>query len=503
MKNNQPNIVMITCDHLRADLLGCAGHNLIQTPHIDILAKKGVRFTQAYSTTPICTPARATIMTGLDGNSLGLTEYQEGVELPVKETLPQQLSDAGYQTMVIGKMHTYPERRHYGFQNMILWEEGRPFGAPYGEKRGYGDYEHWLAEQGYPGMAFGHGMSINGYATTPWHLPDHLHPTEWIGYEACKQIKRRDWTSPLFMWASFTAPHPPLTPLLKDLYTYDRDEMPKPVIGDWTEDHPAFHELGLSFGETMTEKQIDLAYRAYFALVTQVDRQINRIIGTLREEGMLDNTWFIFTSDHGDNLGDHQLWQKTNFLKGSCNIPLIITPPLVGRGDGSDDLLNSEWLPGTVNDSVVALQDILPTCCEIGGAEVPKNIDGKSLLSLVDDNSKSVRDVILGEFGSIGKRSLMVTEGKWKYIWYEEDGTELLFNIEEDPDDLKNLVVKQPQIREEWARKLVEMLERRENDPAVVGGELQATSPGLKLSPMEKEKRRNSYPFFHPMGLHS
>ncbi|MCK2005299.1 sulfatase-like hydrolase/transferase [[Brevibacterium] frigoritolerans] len=501
MKNNQPNIVMISCDHLRADLLGCTGHDLIQTPHIDMLAKKGVRFTQAYSTTPICIPARATIMTGLEGNSLGLTEYREGVELPVQETLPKQLSDAGYQTLVVGKMHTYPERRHYGFNNMILWEEGRPFGAPNGEKRGYGDYEQWLAEQGYPGMAFGHGMSINGYTMTPWHLPDHLHPTEWIGHETCKQIKRRDWTSPLFIWASFTAPHPPLAPLLKDLYMYDRDEMPRPVIGDWAENHSVFHELGLSFGESMTDKQIDLAYRAYFALVTQVDRQINRIIGTLREEGILDNTWFIFTSDHGDNLGDHHLWQKTNFLKGSCNIPLIITPPLIGRGNSINEL-DSEWLPGTVNHSVVGLQDILPTCCELGGAAIPNNIDGKSLMSLVNDSSKSVREVILGEFGATGKRSFMITNGEWKYIWYEEDGTELLFNIQKDSDEMNNLTLKQPQLVDEWRSKLVEIISNRENDPAVFDNKLSAVTPGLELSAMEKEKRKNAYPFFHPMGLH-
>lgn len=501
-KNNQPNIVMITCDHLRADLLGCAGNEIIQTPHIDFLAKKGVRFTQAYSTTPVCVPARATIMTGLNGHSLGLTEYREGVELPVKETLPQQLSDAGYQTIVVGKMHTYPERRHYGFNNMILWEEGRPFGAPYGENRGYGDYEQWLTEQGYPGMAFGHGMSINGYNTTSWHLPDHLHPTEWIGYEACKQIKRRDWTSPLFIWASFTAPHPPLVPLQKDLYMYDRDVMPPPVIGEWVDDHPAFHQLGLSFGETMTDKQIDLTYRAYYALVTQVDRQINRIIGTLRNEGILENTWFVFTSDHGDNLGDHQLWQKTNFLKGSSNIPFIITPPLIGFGDESNKHLHADWVPGTINDSIVGLQDILPTCCEIAGAEIPNRIDGKSLIPLVNNSINNVRDVILGEYGSHGKRSFMVTDGKMKYIWYEEDGKELLFDIQKDPNEITNLVSIQPEIRDTWKSKLVEILSNRKDDPAVFNDQLMASSPGLVLSTLEKEKRKNAYPFFHPMGLH-
>ncbi|MFC7392097.1 sulfatase-like hydrolase/transferase [Scopulibacillus cellulosilyticus] len=499
MALNQPNIIMISCDHLRADFMGCSGHELIQTPHIDRLARKGIRFTQAYSTTPICVPARGMIMTGLEGHDLGLTTYHEG--FPVKETLPQQLHDAGYQTLAVGKMHVYPERCHYGFDNMILWEEGRQIGKPYGMNKGYGDYEQWLAEQGYPGMAFTHGMSINEYSMTPWNLPDYLHPTEWIGYQACKEIKRRDWTRPLYMWASFTAPHPPLVPLMKDLYLYDRDDMPSPVIGDWADKHPAFHQLELSFDEQMTDKQIDLAYRAYFALVTQVDRQINRIIGTLREEGMLENTWFVFTSDHGDNLGDHHLWQKSNFLNGSCHIPLIITPPLRAEGDQLDELLGPNWVPGKVNNSVVGLQDILPTLCDIAGAEIPDHVNGKSLLPLVKDPTDRVRDTILGEYGNTGRRSLMLTNSEWKYIWYEEDGFELLFNILDDPNETRNLASKELNILEKWRNRLIDILSRRENDPAVSGKPLAGSSIGYELSLIEKEKRINTYPYYHPMGL--
>lgn len=502
MKTTQPNIVMISCDQLRGDFLGCAGNELIQTPHIDQLANKGVRFTQSYATTPICIPSRATIMTGLDGNSLGLTEYQPGFELPVKETLPEQLSKAGYQTKVVGKMHVYPERCHYGFDDMTLFEEGRKLGTIYGKDNGYGDYEEWLAEQGHAGMAFGHGMSINGYNMTPWHLPDHLHPTEWIGHETCKQIKRRDWTKPLFMWASFTAPHAPLVPLMKDLSIYSQDKMPEPVKGDWNDNHPIHHEIEKSFGEQLTKKQVDLAYRGYYALVTQVDRQINRIIGTLREEGMLDNTWFIFTSDHGDNLGDHGLWQKSNFLKGSTNIPFIITPPLRKAGMEQDDGLHSEWVPGQMNDSVIGLQDILPTCCELAGAEIPDDIDGKSLLPLIQGKRESVRETILGEFGSQGRRSFMLTDGIWKYIWYEEDGAELLFHIEKDPNEMKNLVSIDVDVKAEWRKKLTEELSVREDDPACEGGQLTIPSSTKKLSAREREERVNTYPYFHPMGYH-
>ncbi|MEW9672466.1 sulfatase-like hydrolase/transferase [Ammoniphilus sp. 3BR4] len=506
MKKNLPNIVFITCDHLRADMLGCAGNPVIQTPHIDELAQRGVRFSQAYSTTPMCIPARSMIMTGMEGHSLDLIEFKPGFQLPVKETLPQQLSQAGYQTKVVGKMHVYPERCHYGFESMLLCEEGRLLGKIYGENRGYDDYEQWVAEQGYPGMAFSHGISMNEYAVSLWNLPNHLHPTEWIGQQTCKEIKRRDWTRPLFIWASFTAPHPPLTPLMNDLFMYERDKMPKPAVGDWVENHSIYNELNLSrFGKRKTDKQIELAHRAYYAMVTQVDRQINRIIGTLLEEGMLENTWFILTSDHGDNLGDHHLWQKANFLKGACNIPFIITPPL--RRENFEQTLGKEWIPGTVSDSVVGLQDILPTCLNIAQATVPEHVDGKCLLPLVKDSASSVRDIILGEYREHGRkdgyRSMMVTDGNWKYIWYEEDGEDLLFHIEEDPNELRNLSLEEPEIREEWRSKLVNLLSRRENDRAVEGKQLKAVYPGCKMSETEKAKRLSSY-FTHktPVGLH-
>lgn len=494
----QPNIILITCDQLRADTLGCADHPIVQTPHIDFLARRGTRFTQAYSTTPVCVPARAIIMTGMDGHSLGNTGGIPGFEIPVRQTLPGLLSDAGYQTQAVGKMHVYPERCHYGFHGMLLWEEGRPLGKSGSVHRGYGDYEDWLSEQGYPGQAFAHGMANNEYSMTPWHLPDHLHPTEWIGTESCRAIKRRDWTRPLFMWASFTAPHPPLTPLLRDLYVYGQAPMPTPVLGDWTDRHPQFHRKKMAqlSGEEMTDLRQQLAYRAYYASVTHVDRQINRIIGTLREEGMLDNTWLIFTSDHGDSLGDHGLWAKSNFLRGACNIPLVITPP--PRGDLDADVA-PDWMPGRTVPAVVGLQDLLPTCAELAGADVQQPVDGKSLLPIVRQSAGSVRASIVGEFGNIGTRSLMVTDGQWKYIWYEQDGMELLFDIASDPNEMHDLAALLPDIRDGYAGKLTALLAARGNDPAVLDGVLSPAEPGKQLSALKLARLANDR---LPRGLH-
>ncbi|MBS4210172.1 sulfatase-like hydrolase/transferase [Bacillus sp. FJAT-50079] len=484
---SKPHIVFITTDQMRDDVMGCAGNEIIQTPAMDYLARRGVQFTKAISCQPVCVPARASIMTGLEGDRLGITEYQEGFELPTNETLPQLLRDGGYQTKAVGKMHVYPERCHYGFESMLICEEGRKIGQANDEFRGYDDYEMWLAEQGYAGQAFAHGMPNNGHSMTAWHLPDHLHPTEWIGTESCKVIKTRDWTRPLFLWASFTAPHPPFTPLMKDLLLYEEDEMRDPFLGDWIDRHPHFHQisLGMSHGEKKTKKEIALAHKAYYALISQVDRQINRIIGTLREEGMLENTWFIFTSDHGDNMGDHHLWGKRNFLRGSCQVPFIIAPPPRGN---LDEVIGENWLPGVQSKSVVGLQDIMPTCLEIAGLDVPSHIDGKSLLPIVHQPDTEVRETILGEMGNRGVRTLMLTDGQWKYIWYEQDGQELLFNIDNDPYETEDLSQTNVSELSKWRAKLIDRLMERKDDRAVNANELQPSAEGVLFSNVVKAR---------------
>ncbi|HBF37568.1 MAG TPA: hypothetical protein DDW50_09635 [Firmicutes bacterium] len=342
-------------------------------------------------------------------------------------------------------------------------------------------------------------MANNSITMRPWHLPDYLHPTEWIGREACKAIKRRDWTRPQFLWVSFTSPHPPFAPLLRDLYLYEGTVMPRPVQGDWENAYqPLAHQRIAAewSSDRQSPQRIDQAYRGYFALMTQVDRWINLIIGTVREAGLLENTWFILTADHGDCMGDHGLWAKRNFMKGACNVPLIITPP--PRGD-LDQLMAPGWMPGRTNDTVVGLQDIMPTILDIAGVTIPQRIDGRSLLPLVKEGKGKVRDEFLGEHGKVGERLFMVTDGSWKYIWEESTGSELLFRIADDPDELHNLVSSQPENLSYWRERLIQLLGERKNDPAVAKGRLVPTQPGRKMTELEKARIIND---FNARGLH-
>ena len=188
----QPNILLIMVDQWPGSLLGVAGHPVIETPTIDHLASLGTYFPNAYSECPICIPARRSVMTGTTARVHGDRLFQPAAIMPDLPTLAQTFRDAGYQAYAVGKLHVYPQRDRIGFDDVILAEEGRPqLGAT-------DDYDMYLAEQGYAGRQFEHGMCNNDYMWRTWHLPEQCHVTNWTTREMVKLIKRRDPTRPAF-----------------------------------------------------------------------------------------------------------------------------------------------------------------------------------------------------------------------------------------------------------------------------------------------------------------
>jgi arylsulfatase len=190
---------------------------------------------------------------------------------------------------------------------------------------------------------------------------------------------------------------------------------------------------------------------------------------------------------------DHGLWFKANFTRGACNIPLIVVPP-------SADSVGNDWIPGRTNDSQVGLQDLLPTCLDIAGLSAPKGLDGRSLLPLVHQPGQSaVREVILGEFGLPGGRTLMVTDGRWKYIWFEEDGKELLFDLTGDPAETVDQAVRDEQRLGQWQGVLAGKLEAREADPAVQEGRLTSFE---RSGPLSAPERARMAQYYNTRGIH-
>jgi arylsulfatase A-like enzyme len=404
---------MVCTDHWPAALLGAAGHPVIQTPCLNEIAGAGVRFTNCYSECPVCIPARRTLMTGTAPSTHGDRVFKATAPMPDLPTMPQCFRDAGYQAYAVGKLHVYPQRDRIGFDDVILAEEGRyQFGA-------IDDYQIWLGDQGFAGEEYTHGMCNNQYATRPWHLPEHTHVTNWATREMSRMIRRRDPGRPGFFYLSYCHPHPPLTPLQTYWDMYSDDEIDMPWAGGWSETDT--HAIAARRGVGYSEHMIRRARRAFYAHCTQIDHQLRVVIGTLREEGMLNDTIFVFTSDHGDMLGNHNMWAKRLFYESSANVPLIVSGPGV-------------TLPaGSVDSRIVGWQDIMPTVLAAAGLDVPDSCDGQAIFD------SAPRPYLFGECSEGLAATRMIRKNAYKLIYYPCGNVAQLFNVDDDPRELHDL----------------------------------------------------------------
>lgn len=415
---DRPNILFISTDHWPASLLGCAGHGTVLTPTLDTLAASGLRFTNAYSECPVCIPARRSLMTGLSPRTHGDRTYRDRLEMPdpaKHPTLAMCFRNAGYQCTAVGKLHVYPQRNRIGFDDVILDEEGRTqFGV-------VDDYELFLADRGYAGQQFMHGLSNNGYETRPWHLPEELHPTNWATAQMCRTIVRRDPARPGFWYLSYRHPHPPLTPLRDYLAMYDGAEVGGVTTGDWS-GNAAKMPWGCAPRE-YSSAAVRAARKAFYALCTHIDHQLRVVLGTLREQGILDNTIIAFTSDHGDMLGHHRLWAKRLMYEDSANVPMIL---LGVRGE-------ARTKPGSTDDRLVAWRDIMPTLLDMAGLPIPAGVEGLSMVG------NKMRSHLYGECSEGAGATRMIHDGRYKLIYYPTGNRVQLFDLENDPRELNDL----------------------------------------------------------------
>lgn len=416
----RPNVLLIVTDHWPAALLGAAGHPAVHTPVLDALCRNGVRYSNCYSETPVCLPARRSLMTGTTPKQHGDRTFQPHRPMePHLPTMAQTFRDAGYQAYAVGKTHTYPQRDRIGFDEIELDDEGRTL---YGVTD---DYEIFLGDQGYVGQQFGHGMSNNAYQATAWHLPERLHATNWATDRMQRAVRRRDPTRPAFWYLGYRHPHPPLVPPQRFLDHYADIEIDEPFCGDWARDVEAlpYNLQGVQSRSVYSPREIRWARRAFYALCTQIDQQIGALIGTIREEGILDETIIMFTSDHGDMLGNHDMWAKQTYYEGSANVPMI----LVGEKDDRSVGFNR------TDERLVGLQDVMPTLLGLAGIEVPETVVGRSMIG------GDQREHLYGEFGEEGHASRMIRTERHKLIWYPVGNHFQLFDLIEDPNEMTDL----------------------------------------------------------------
>ena len=452
MPPSQPNVVLINVDQWRGDCLGFAGHPVVETPHLDAMFREGVSFSNAYAAVPSCIAARASLMTGLTPRSHGRVGYQDAVPWNYETTLPGLLAQAGYHTQSVGKMHVYPARSLLGFHNVVLHD-----GYLHVQRKGTedfalsDDYLPWLRDRHGPAADYlDTGIGCNGYVVRPWVYEDLLHPSAWITTQAVDFLRRRDPRRAFFLFLSYHRPHPPLDPPRDYLALYGDKPLPALPNGDWTD--PAHRNLrGLDSPCPTDPVQIDRARRAYYAQMTFIDHQLNRLTHALHEHGRLQDTCIMFCSDHGDMLYDHGLTAKALPYEGSAHIPFLLRFPRAWGMRSATEV--------TVP---VELRDVLPTICELAGVQVPDSIEGRSVLPFCRGEDAPWREYVHGEHSYGARSNHWLTDGHWKYVWYSQTGREQLFDLDSDRSESHDLHAALPEDVARWRSRLIKELSGRE-----------------------------------------
>lgn len=464
-----PHVVFIFPDQWRGDCLSHLGHPVVETPFLDQLAHEGVCFTHAFTPCPSCIAARAALLTGQTPSEAGRMGYRDEVPWHYPDAFPRLLRDHGYQTLAVGKTHFYPPRARLGFEELELYE------MPYQDWEHPSDYHLWLREKS-QGLVHDTALDLDSNSMAvvqPWTHSEELHPNAWTVTQSIELLERRDPTRPFFLQVGFHRPHPPLDPVWSYFERYQGKELPPPPIGDWAScQAQPVRQVSPSSG-VLPPAQLDRARRAYFAQIAHLDYQIGRLVRYLRGRGLLEHTWLVFSSDHGELLGDHHLFRKANAFQGSMHIPLIVRPP----GGG--------WPRGRTCASPVVLQDLAPTFLELAGRPIPDAMSALSLLPLVRDPDRPGRDFIHSEHAPGWQ---CVTDGREKFIWHSVSDRRWFFDLTVDPQEQENRI-ESAECRARialWEKRLVDLLAARPVDGFSDGTRL---IPGQALADVRSELR--------------
>ncbi|MGN1343829.1 MAG: sulfatase, partial [Traorella sp.] len=395
----------------------------------------GCLFTHAFSNNPVCIPARHNLITGLgckhhtfDDNYFD-DSHQIPYELP---TFAQCLSDHGYDTIAIGKMHFQPYRRHNGFHRLYLMDEIPRY-------REEDDYAIYLKENGYDYLQSLHGVRHMLYMQPQRSLVDEKHHgSSWVADKTIEYLKNKSKNRPFMIWAGFIAPHPPFD--VPDNYAdlYRDKKIPEPTIGKTPLSTLAQENINIA--NYPNHKTLMRARELYYAAISFVDKQIGRIIQQLKDMNELDNTLVIFTSDHGEMLGDLGTYQKFLPYDASCRIPMIMRWP-------------KKIKAGTKVSSFVDLNDLFPTMMDVAGIPMPTQYDYPGASIFKDTKDRSYQFV---EHQHDSRRWVSIRTHEYKYNYYYGGGKEELFDMIQDSQESENLFVTQSDYAKETSKKFRE-----------------------------------------------
>lgn len=420
----RPNVLLVMSDDLNCRL-GCYGDPLVRSPNIDRLAARGVRFDHAYCQYPLCNPSRASMLTSLRPDRTGVRENQTHFRkvVPDAVTLPELFRRNGYFTARVGKIF------HYGVPTQIGTSglDDPPSWDHVVNPRGRDKDEEDRIFSLIPGR-FGGTLSWMAAEGTD------LEQTDGQGASAMIRLLEENRHRPFFLAMGFYRPHTPYVAPRKyfDLYPLDKIPLPQVPADDWDDiPRPALNDLPEQ--RKMSDELRRQAIQAYFASITFMDAQLGRVLDALDRLGLADKTIVVFVSDQGYHLGEHRLWQKMSLFEGVARAPLIIAAP-GKKGNGQ------------ASPALVELVDVYPTLAQLCGLEVPKGIDGRSLVPQLDNPQTPARKAALTEVqrgrgkGQPPLLGYSIRTPRWRYSEWDEGraGVEL-YDHQSDPQEFHNL----------------------------------------------------------------
>ena len=456
MPDSRPNIILIMTDQQRFDTISALGFSHAATPNIDRLVREGVSFTNTHVTAASCAPSRASFFKGQYPHTTGIYKNADSW----RHSWVEQLADSGYHCVNIGKMHTWPFETPLGFHERFVVEnkdrylEGRYF---------FDRWDMFLRAQGvtkqqreiYRERA-DYGERAGAFE---WELPEHTHSDFFVGDLAAWWLDAKPRTEPLFLQIGFPGPHPPYDPVPR--YARMFENTPVPILGNSAGDYDgqpqALKELirhnseidhdSVVWSENPAREQLERIRRYYHANVAMIDEKVGLIMNTLEANGYLDDAIVVFTSDHGDCLGDHGHIQKWTMYDAITRVPMIVWSPKRFEGGRSEPILCQQF-------------DILPALFDAAGVSPPAYWETCSLLPALHGEQpeaprryvfcEQARDATLTgvEFMS------MIRDTRWKLVHHLGNDDGQLYDLEADPDEQVNLW-----FRTEYAEKRHELLD--------------------------------------------
>lgn len=430
--DKRPNILWYCTDQQRFDTIGALGNPHVRTPNIDDLVHQGVAFTHAYCQSPICTPSRSSFMTGLYPSRVHNTRNGNETFPDEPPIISKLISDAGYHCGMIGKFHLQSS----GHRTEPRLDDGFDFWkfshAPRDDWKEGHDYGNWVREK---------GGDLDAMRQSEDRVDPKFHQTTWATERAIEFINLdRPADQPWLLNINIYDPHPPFIPPRVYAEKFDAAAMPGPYFKETDLAHQAKLECVDFQGEILDPAGHDAKKMQanYYAMIAQIDDQFARILERLEQTGQRENTVILFTSDHGESLGDHGLMRKgARFYEGLVRVPLIFSWP-------------GYFQKNVQSSALVELLDMSHTLLELAGVNVPEYFQGKSLLPILtgEQSPNELREYVRSEYfdaldphftGGSGTYATMHRTEKFKLTIYHDKDLGELYDLENDPWEFNDL----------------------------------------------------------------